>query len=510
MTTKKVIINGREIRVSKVSSIVPVGAKRVYDITVEGSHNYFANGINVHNCSYHTMLTEYEQKYGDGALFKMKDTFVIYRHRSLYVYPAAPDIRSLRGRTRAFGGIDELGWIPTGGDANKNVKLNADGIYKAMERSLLTVRASASKHFRRGQPDVPSGFFINISSPSSPRDKIMSLVNEAQLSEHVYGINKPTWEMNPHIGREDLAPEFEKDHVAAMRDYGAQPPLTGSPYINNPDIIVDCIGKNKNGLKLEHHTVRSSKRDVYEIYSSVERMAYRGKPSILAIDAGVVNNSFAFALGYLSKDSSPVIAMVGEIIPHAGMRINYSMAYRRFLSPIIEGCNVKLLAADRWNSLKILSDAEAEFDIQTRQHSLKYKEIMMLKSYMEEGLITFPKPSTDDIDKILKFEHAKYPLCFRDKPVDHLIVQLLTVQDTGSAVIKGDNLTDDIARAVMLCVSELVDQENASLLAGPEKEATAIVDVNQMIYFKGLSGGGSTATGSNSSATGTAIGFLKT
>ena len=35
----------------KLVSSKPIGRRRVYDIEVKGVHNFFANGVNVHNCA---------------------------------------------------------------------------------------------------------------------------------------------------------------------------------------------------------------------------------------------------------------------------------------------------------------------------------------------------------------------------------------------------------------------------------------------------------------------------
>ena len=46
---------------------------------------------------YHTLIRRYEALYGVDVM-KIRDTFVLYRHRNLLVYPAGPDKRTLRGR----------------------------------------------------------------------------------------------------------------------------------------------------------------------------------------------------------------------------------------------------------------------------------------------------------------------------------------------------------------------------------------------------------------------------
>ena len=43
--------NHTGIALQRVTSIIPRGREQVYDIEVEGHHNYFANGQLVHNCS---------------------------------------------------------------------------------------------------------------------------------------------------------------------------------------------------------------------------------------------------------------------------------------------------------------------------------------------------------------------------------------------------------------------------------------------------------------------------
>jgi hypothetical protein len=215
---------------------------------------------------------------------------------------------------------------------------------------------------------------------------------------------------------------------------------------------------------------------------------------VLALDAGYTNNSFAFAVGHLKGPSRPVIDCVGEVIPLPGIPVNYTYMYRALISQLFAYQNIVLLAADRWNSLKILSDAEADFGVQKVQHSLKYLEMQLYKSYMLDGEILIPK-TTMPIEEILKYNQGDYPNCFLGKPEDHFALQLLTVQDTGSQVIKGDRLTDDIARASMLCFQQLMDENNAELLSGPVKEIAQRVDITQMAVGRQYSGGGGNSAG---------------
>ena len=456
---------------------------------------------------YHEMLSDIESHSGgEGSIYKLKDTFVFYRHRRVYVYPAGPDRRILRGRTRFVAGIDELGHFPNDA-ASANVKMNASEVYIALERSLLTVRAKGAQVIKSGFYNVPFGYFINISSPLSMRDKIMELVRKSQGSNKIMGMCMPTWKMNPHVPRSALAEEFKNDPITAMRDYGAEPPLTNSPFISSIEHVEACFGKKTPMLKVVYRAVISKDKSSSELYGELDTMTTSGKPSVLALDAGYSGNAFAFAIGHLANNGYPVISAVGEIMPQTGIRINHSLLYKHLLSKIPEFRNIVLCCADRWNSLKVLADMEQEFDIAKRQYSLKYADMRLFKSYVEDKQITLPK-TTRPIEEILKYDHSKYPECFKQLPADHLALQALTVQDTGSAVLKGDQLNDDILRASMLCFRMLIDEDNAELLNGPEEEVSNVFDITSFAVMRNYSGGSGGV--SMSSGQGSSLGIAKT
>lgn len=456
---------------------------------------------------YHAMLDTVQHKHGE-EVYKLKDTFVQYRHRNFMCYPAGPDKRVLRGRTRAFCSIDELGWFPNDISSMKNIKMNATEVYIALERSLLTLRASAKDVIKRGFYNVPFGYFINISSPSSVRDKIMELVSKSQGSKRILGMCMPTWRMNPRVPRSALSEEFKKDPVAAMRDYGAQPPLTNSPFIAMVDKVAQCLSKNKNSLQLRYKYVRSADKLTSELYAELVSVKQSGKPSVLALDAGLSNNSFSFAIGHLTPSGYPVITVVGEVMPEPGVRINFSLMYSELLAKLVPTRNVVLCAADRWNSAKVLSDMEQEFGVVKRQYSLKYSDMQLFKSYLDDMQTQIPCP-TKSIDEILKYDHSQYPQCFKHLPADHLVLQLLTVQDTGSQVLKGDALTDDIARAAFLCHRMLIDEANAELLTQSDAVQAPQTDATQMAVSRHYSGGGVRSNSGGGNAAGSSLGMLR-
>lgn len=447
---------------------------------------------------YHDMLNMYQERTGE-ILYKLNETYITYNHRRLAIYPSGPDERTLRGRTRWLSVIDELGWFDNGAGTNK-VKMGARGVYQALERSLRTLRSAAQDLWERGHTEVPTGYFLNVSSPSSVRDKIMELVRQAQGSKKILGLIRPTWEMNPKVTRKHLDEEFRIDPIMAMRDYGAQPPLTSNAFLTK-GMVTPSVGDKPNFIKLVHKNKVSKKTGDTSRYAVIDKIKHSQKGSCLALDAGYVNNSFAFAVGTLDGHREPRIDIVGEIMPVPGIRLNFSRIYSSVIVPIIKARNVQLLCADRWNSLKILSDAEEELDIQTRQYSLKYSDMRLFKDYLENNQITLPNPKRT-LDDILEYTHSEYPGCFNGDPIGHFYLQLLTVQDTGSSVIKGDQLTDDMVRATMLCTRMLLEDDYEELWAktgAPEvvpQRDLASLGVSRG-YSGGGSGGGSSAVGQN-------------
>jgi hypothetical protein len=155
------------------------------------------------------------------------------------------------------------------------------------------------------------------------------------------------------------------------------------------------------------------------------------------------------------------------------------MIYDEVISKLIKERNVKVVLADRWNSIKILSDIEADFPgVVAAQYSLKYRDMSITRSHLEAGTLILPKRETDcPIIELLDGDMEGYPYMFKSRPIDHLAVQLMTVQDTGLQVIKGDGFTDDIWRALALGVWGMSTEKYAELMVGeaaPRGPITAI------------------------------------
>jgi hypothetical protein len=90
---------------------------------------------------------------------------------------------------------------------------------------------------------------------------------------------------------------------------------------------------------------------------------------------------------------------------------------------------------------------------------------MDVKMRMMQQQIQIPRPKIMDFDEIMQLSSdEEYPRCFENKPVEHLILQMMTVQHGASNVIKGEGLTDDIWRAMGLCTYGLSNPEFSEIL----------------------------------------------
>ena len=411
--------------------------------------------------NYHAMLRFYENRFGQ-QLLKFNDTFVVYRPRSLMFYPAGPDKRVLRGRTRIFAGIDEIGYFDNEAGSNK-VKTSARHVYDALDASLLTIRGSAEILIESGFDDILTGYSMNVSSPSSQRDKICELVRQAEGSESMYGVHRPTWEVNPTIPRNSkvVMDAYKRNPVDAEKNFGASPPLSANPFISNEDWVIQAHSKKKNRIKLKDVIKNRKKKGTATKWAEVLKISRIGKASMLCIDAGYSNNSFAIAVGHMGKDGKIIVDLLAEVMPEPGIPLNYTMIMEEVLDEIIPMRNVQVVLADRWNSLKILSDIEANHDIVADQFSMRYKDLCLTKSFLESGMLSIPKfnDSKTTIKDCLTFDGEAYPKCFKNRSVEHLVMQILTVQDSGNQVVKGDGLTDDLWRAMCLLVWGLTSEK---------------------------------------------------
>ena len=404
---------------------------------------------------YFQLLDDYEERTGI-ELYKFKDTFLSFSHKNLILNTSGPNKRTLRGSTRWLSITDEIGWFPHGDDNDERERASANEVYVSLDRSLKTVRKTGLKLLQSGYDNIPLAYGCSISSPSSYNDKIMELVRNFKGSKEVLVHQAPTWEMNPLFTKEDFAKEYQDDPIKAERDFGANPPMAENAWISDVKSL-DHLLVNRWVIdyQYDHFTNRSGVDMVFGKLRSTKAPP-TCPPTVLTIDAGYSNNSFALAITANDGRGANVLA-VAEIAPKKGITvINYTRTVKQLLYPLIKAFNVQAVGADRWNSLKLLQDIEEDCGVQTFQYSLKPTDFDLVYDYLMEDLpaIKLPRPEMD-LGQI--FVTSDYPHGFKYKPNSHLYHQFSTVNVDGrGSVEKGNGYTDDILRAVALGIRTCV------------------------------------------------------
>jgi hypothetical protein len=119
---------------------------------------------------YFKLLDFYKEKYGK-ELYKNSTEFLRFNHLNMRFYPSGPKSSTLRGDTRLFAGLDELGLFPLPkGDAEEDEqseRANADEAHKSLYNSLGTVNNAYNELLNKGYYSVPPAILFCVSSPYS-------------------------------------------------------------------------------------------------------------------------------------------------------------------------------------------------------------------------------------------------------------------------------------------------------------------------------------------------------
>lgn len=415
---------------------------------------------------YNRLMSHYNNKLGEEQ-FKVMDTYIKYGYRNLFFHPSGPNKRTLRGRTRILCGIDEIGWFDSDEGSDSKERTSASEVYTVMESSLGTLAVAHEMLIKRGVNNVLPPLFLNISSPSEQKDKIMSLIRESTNSRVILGFHNATWEINPLFSRESsfIEKKYNADPIKAERDFGANPPLTNSPFFERPSILGESFHKYKNGIDYEYKHGKNNAGDNLRagVITRINTDGTNLPPSVLAIDAGYSNNSFSLVVANIDKPGTLKFSVLCEIIPKVN---HYKLSHARIVSDlihkIIDSMNIVAVFADRWQSILLLHQLEEKYSkLLVEKYSVKYSDFVDYKSYLEGGSILLPALSDKSTELDKKVYSETYPNCFDLNPVDHLYHQLKTVKDTGKTVTKGGGYTDDLVRASVLATAKLLDAKFA-------------------------------------------------
>jgi hypothetical protein len=447
---------------------------------------------------YTAMMKEQCYRLGIEDVVQISNTYARFRHRNLFYLCSGPSKRTMRGATRITAMVDEIGWftvkLKAGKAGEDPERLDAKGVHDALDRSLGTVRNGAYNLLMSGgNENVSMGYLYEVSSPQSKTDMIMKRYEQSRGSITIYGYRMATWEGNPTMGRNSplIEEAFREDPIAAMRDWGAVPPVSGSPFIKLSSLRNLFSTKRENGGIIKTVRISNSAGQPQTTGRIKKLRAHMGEPSVLALDAGSVNNSFALSVLYASNKTGRVICpLIGEVFPSLEAPIHFPDLVGRLMTQLIEHYNVGMVVADRWQSLMLLQTLAEEHNLGWAQRSLQYADFDNFRqSAIYDGNLLLPKLENKPREAIRMAGNTGYPGMFINQPMSHLVYQLVAVNDVPAVTVtKPDGGTDDLFRSLVLGYTAILDPEYAEFFeGGPSQQAHIGVMVNGI----GVSGGAS-------------------
>ena len=413
---------------------------------------------------YFQLLEDYRIKTGTKLLYNSTTKLAI-GNKNLYCFPTGPTASTLRGNTSFMCFLDELGLFPPGTneevDDDVNRRASPDEAYTSLLNSLATVTSTVDKLRSDGYNSAPPAYMLSVSSPISNRDKIMRLLKQSQTDTSIYGVQLPTWEVNPTLERESnlIASAFKANPVRALRDFGAQPTDASMAFFD-----AKLVSKLFTGAPATHQLIQRS--DEYETWGELKRLSAIQYPSIMSLDAGFTNNSFSVSVLYYDFNrNQSVLACSLECMPIQGKTINFNKMYSNVLLPLAKDLNVCYVCADRWNSIDLLHRLREDMGLAPNKkpytradfYTLKRSDFDAVKASFSNNSVVFPFLQKTDIENTLNKAIDDYRTEFIGKPLEHLLLQFSTVVDIGPMLCpdKAPGLTDDILRTVVLGLTKI-------------------------------------------------------
>lgn len=417
---------------------------------------------------YFKILDDSKNKYG-LELYRNSTMYLKFHHKNMHFYPTGPRSSVLRGDTRIGAGLDELGLFPLPqGDAeedNESERANADEAHKSLMNSLLTVQTIRLKLLKQGYSSVPGSFLMSVSSPFSLRDKVMRLLRQSRTPEGsttILGTNFATWDINPDMDRDNpaIVAAYAANAEKAERDYGANPPAVHSRYMPTSSFEKAFM----NGVNSHEFEYCFDQPEF--IYGKIRKIRTGRWPSVVSIDAGAVDNSFTITgMHYDFTTNKSVVSTILECMPQEGRRINFNKLYECVILPLLKDLNAVALLADQWQSIDILNRAQDDMGknpngkprCKAKQHSPTWKDFSAVRAMLAAGNVLLPTVSDQERKIILEGGIGSYKQEMINKPVQHLMLQMSTVKDIGHhrCPTKGDDMTDDIFRALVLGLAKM-------------------------------------------------------
>lgn len=393
------------------------------------------------------------------SLYEAAKRFIFYPGKRIAIYMQAASSITLRGATRIFAAMDEMGWFNTNQDGKRRTGVK-DGteVFNALENSLQTIRTQANRRRRdQGDYNTLDAYMFNISSPTSISDPIMQRAAVANKSPRMFYTHYATWEANPDEDEETIKEQKRGDPESLMRDFYAIPPRALSPFFPNYDLVKQLVSSTEGeveplftySIEKEHRT--DSLALLRPVLKSMQPDIYSAR--VLAIDNGEVNDSFALCVAKYDPPTDTVIyEEFLEVAPYKGFHVDLLWCYNELIVPLMRTFQFVHVVFDRWNSaMQVLDLRDTYGQDAAQRYTLKWKDFEDFKHDLQDMKAHFPKPEIDP-DELIKMRTVAMRSAY---PRAHFQLQLTTVEQFGRKLYKPDGGTDDLFRVAALCHSQI-------------------------------------------------------
>lgn len=384
------------------------------------------------------------QLYHSGA------TFLIFPGKRIAVHMLAANSSNLRGGTRIFASLDELGWFNTTEEGKRRAGVK-DGteVFNSLSNSLVTIRSAADKRRKNlGDFNVMDAYMVNISSPSSVNDPIMLRAGVSQKHPRMYYTHYKTWEVNPDEEEDTIRVEKSGDEESFLRDFCAIPPRALSPFIPDFQLVQDLVQKDWDDhlftYDIEVHQDEGLSRLRPVIKNTLSDM---NSGRVLTIDNGETNNAFALCIArYLPEIDGLLFEEFLEVAPYRGHHVDLAWCYNEVVIPLIKIYDFIDVGFDRWNSAFAVHDLRTNLQVNADRYSLKWKDFDNFREDLRGMRIWFPQPETSSEEVM----GVRSPSMRSQWPRAHFQMQLTTVNQFGKKVYKPEHGNDDLFRVAVL------------------------------------------------------------
>lgn len=282
--------------------------------------------------------------------FYVRRDFVVFPEHNFMVRAVCSSSATEVGRTCKFVCIDEMSRLEE--TAGKRSGLE---VYRALTKSTRTF--------------LDEGHRFICGSPQHTTDLLMQLYEQGKKNPKTLVAKYATWEYNPHISRESLADEFQRDPLAAMRDYGADPTSALDVFFRDKSIL-NYSGRNVLMALWDNAPVQPEPFDY-----------------VLAGDPALRHDAFGLALAHREGDTY-IVDGVFRFKPTRKKEVD-PFEVKDFILKIIDRFPVRAVVFDTWNFPEIQREISRR-GVKVVNHIVRRPEYDRLKELAWDRKLILP------------------------------------------------------------------------------------------------------------------------